>query len=53
MKFKVSFSGFHYVDADSLEEAKEKSMHEDDIIYSEQKIDSIEEIGEFIVCLED
>lgn len=52
MKYKVSFRGFHYVEADSPEEAKEKAMYEDEAIYSEQEIESIEEVDEFSVMLE-
>lgn len=29
MKYKVSFSGFHYVEADSPEEAQLKAEYED------------------------
>lgn len=52
MKYKVSFSGFHYVEANSPEEAEEKAMYEDDAIYSESQVDDIEEIEEFSVYLE-
>lgn len=53
MKYKVTFSGFHYVEADSPEEAEEKAMYEDGAIYSESTVESIEEVDEFSVCLED
>lgn len=53
MKYKVNFSGFAYVEADSEEEAEEKAMYEDDAIYEEKKCESIEEIDEFVVILED
>ena len=53
MKYKVSYTGFHYVEADSPEEAEEKAMYEDDAIYEEKKCKSIEEIDEFVVSLED
>ena len=49
MKYKVNFSGFAYVEADSKEEAKEKVLYEDDAIYSETQVDNIEEIEEFEV----
>lgn len=49
MKYKVTFSGFHYVEADSPEDAEEKAMYEDESIYSEQKVESVEEINEFLV----
>lgn len=53
MKYKVSFSGFHYVEENSPEEAEEKAMYEDEAIYSETSVESIEEVDEFSVCLED
>lgn len=53
MKYKVSFSGFHYVEANSPEEAEEKATYEDDAIYSESQVDDIEEVDEFFVMLED
>lgn len=53
MKYKVSFSGFHYIEADSPEEAEEKAMYEDEAIYSESTVDSIVEVDEFSICLED
>lgn len=53
MKYKVSYSGFHYVEADTPEEAEEKAMYEDEAIYSESMVDSIVEVDEFSVCLED
>ena len=51
MKYKVNFSGFAYVEANSEEEAKEKVLHEDDVIYSETQVDYIEEVDEFEVKL--
>ena len=53
MKYKVSYRGFAYVEADSPEEAEEKAMYEDDTVYSEQSVESIEEVDEFTICLED
>ena len=47
MKYRVSFSGWAYV------EAEEKVMYEDDSIYEEKKCESIEEVDEFAVSLED
>lgn len=52
MKYKVSFSGFAYVEADSPEEAEEKAMYEDDAVYEEKKCESVEEVDEFTVSLE-
>lgn len=53
MKYKVTFGGFHYVEADSPEEAEEKAMYEDESIYSEKSVVSIEEVNEFFVMIED
>ena len=53
MKYRVSFSGWAYVEAESEEEAEEKVMYEDDSIYEEKKCESIEEVDEFAVSLED
>ena len=52
LKYKVSFSGFAYVEADSPEEAEEKAMYEDDAVYEEKKCESVEEVDEFTVSLE-
>ncbi len=47
-KYKISFSGFAYVEADGRDEALE--MFDDDLdIYREQRIDSVTEVDEFIV----
>lgn len=51
MKYKIYYSGFAYVEADSEEEAREKVLYEDDAIYSETQVDNIEEIEEFEVEL--
>lgn len=51
MKYKVSYTGFAYVEADSEEEAREKVLYEDDVIYSETQVDNIEEVDEFEVIL--
>ena len=51
MKYKVSYTGFAYVEADSKEEAEEKVLYEDDAIYSETQVGDIEEIEEFEVML--
>lgn len=53
MKYKVKFSGFYYVEADTPEDAEDKAMYEDEAIYSEQKVESIEEVDEFSVMIED
>lgn len=51
MKYKVSYSGFFYIEADSAEEAEEK-VFDGDAIYSEESISKIEKVDEFTVCLE-
>lgn len=51
MKYKVFYTGFAYVEADSKEEAREKVLYEDDAIYSETQVDNIEEVDEFEVNL--
>ena len=44
MRYKVLVHGFHYVDANSAEEAKEKVMcDKDEIIYSEEEIYRVDE----------
>lgn len=53
MKYKVSYSGWAYVEAESEEEAEEKAMYEDDAIYEEKKCESVEKVDEFAVSLED
>lgn len=55
MKYKVYCSGFAYVEADSEEtanseeEAKDIVLDDDGVIYSEYRIDSVEEVDEFVV----
>ena len=53
LKYKVSFSGFAYVEADFPEEAEEKAMYEDDAVYEGKKCESVEEVDEFVVKLKD
>lgn len=50
MKYKVNFSGFAYVEADSEEEAKELAQ-EDYTIYCEWEYGDVEEVDEFEVML--
>lgn len=51
MKYKIFYTGFAYVEADSEEEAREKLLYENDAIYSETQVDNIEEVDEFEVNL--
>lgn len=53
MKYKISFSGFHYVEADSEDEAEEKAMYEDEAFYSEKHVDMIEEVDDIVVGMGD
>ena len=47
-KYKISFSGFAYVEANSEEDAIE--MFDDDLDnFREQRIDSVTEVDEFVV----
>ncbi|MBQ9082037.1 MAG: hypothetical protein IJY28_00890 [Clostridia bacterium] len=48
MKYKVCFSGFAYVEADTPEEAEELFLDDDDV-YRDEQVDSAEEVDEFIV----
>lgn len=49
-KYKVSYSGFVYVEADTSEEAEEKAFDEEEI-YSEKQVDAVIEVDEFVVEL--
>ena len=49
-KYKVCYSGFAYIEADSEEEAIE--IYDDDdygIIYEEKQVDKVEEIDYFVI----
>jgi len=48
MRYKVSFSGFAYVEADSKEEAEEKAL-DGETVYEETEIVQTEEVDEFTV----
>ena len=47
-KWKVEFSGFAYVEADNKEEAAEMYKDED-FVYQESAVTSVEQVGEFTV----
>lgn len=47
-KYRVNYSGFVYVEADSQEDALE-AYFDGDTIYEESGVDSVEEIDEFDV----
>ena len=49
-KYKVYFSGFAYVEADSEEDAVE-IYHDGYTDYEEQQVDEVEEVDEFVVCI--
>lgn len=46
-KYKVCYSGFAFIEADSAEEAMEN--YEFDYAYEEKQIDGVEEVDEFVV----
>lgn len=48
--YKIAFSGFAYVQADSEEEAKEK-FDDDRNVYKETNLDSVEEVDEMPIDL--
>lgn len=48
MKYKVSFSGFAYVEADTPEEAEEL-YHDGFSDYEEWEVTEVEEIDEFLI----
>ena len=50
-KYKGSYSGFVYVEADTAEEAKEKVLEELEEIYLEKQVDAVIEVDEFVVEL--
>lgn len=50
-KYKVSYSGFVYVEADTAEEAKEKVFDEVEEIYLEKQGYAVIEVDEFDVEL--
>ena len=47
-KYKVSYSGFEYVEADNETEAEEL-FHDGASVYEEEQIDSIEEVDDFTI----
>ena len=49
-KYKVSFSGFAYVEADNEDEARE-ALEDGLEIYSEFSLDSVEKVDEFTIRL--
>lgn len=50
MKYKISFSGFAYVEADNPQEAEELFLN-DEPVYKETEIDSTEEVDDFFIRL--
>lgn len=43
-KYKVSYSGFYYVEADSIEDAECMDFDDVDCLYEEHGIDDVEEV---------
>lgn len=52
-KYKVSFGGFAYVEADSPEEAEELFNDDGAVVYSECQPDHAEEVDDFVVDWDD
>lgn len=50
MKFKVTFSGYAYVEAENAQEAEDKYWDEE-YGYREEEIDEVVEVDEFFVVL--
>lgn len=50
MKYKVSYSGFAYVEADDEDEAQ-MAYDDGDTVYEEEWIEVIEEVDEFTVMI--
>lgn len=50
-KYKGSYRGFVYVEADTTKEAKEKAFDETEEIYSEKQVNAVIEVDEFDVEL--
>ncbi len=49
-KYKVSFSGFVYVEAESLDDAFEMARN-DDVVYEEKDFLCAEEVDEFFITI--
>lgn len=49
-KYKISYTGFAYVEANSPEEAEEKYNYEEHI-YEETCIESVEKVDKFVVTV--
>ena len=47
MKFKVIYQGFSYIEADNEDEAIE--LYQDNSIYNEEGVVSVEKVNDFIV----
>ena len=45
--------GWQYVEADSPEEAKDAVLFEEEYAFQEKVCDSVEELDEFSICLEE
>jgi len=49
MKFKVNYSGFYYIEADSEDDVIESCRDDAEVIYDECGNDSVENVDDFIV----
>lgn len=52
MRYRVDYSGYAYVEAESEEEAEEV-FWEDGEIYDEKEVTAVEEVEEFYVTVEE
>lgn len=50
MKYKIEYTGFCYIEADSKSEA-EDLFFEDDFLYSDCVITNVEQVSEFVVSM--
>lgn len=48
-KYRVNFSGFAFIEADSEEDAKERFWYDPEECYQECQVDNVEEVDEFVV----
>lgn len=51
MKYKVEYSGFYYIEADSKEEALESERDDADVPYEEWENISAKEVDEFEIII--
>lgn len=47
-KYKITFSGFAYVEAEDEDEARE-AFDDDDFAFMETRVDSVEDVDDFVI----